>query len=87
VNGTEEQEVITRSQNMETKDTLEPGSKNILPKTLVDPKKILLPPLHTKLGIMKQLVKALPKTVIFFKYLCKNVSHMSKTKRKEGFFR
>jgi hypothetical protein len=34
----------------------------ILCNSLIDPKKILLPPLHIKLGIMKQLFKALPKT-------------------------
>jgi hypothetical protein len=43
----------------------------ILRKGLVDAKKILLPPLHFKLGIMKQFVKALPKIGNCFKYLCK----------------
>jgi hypothetical protein len=40
---------------------LEPGSKNMLRKSLVDLKKILLLPHHLKLGIMKHFVKALPK--------------------------
>jgi hypothetical protein len=42
--------------------SLEPGSKNMR-KGLVDPKKILPLPLHIKLGIMKQFIKALSKTV------------------------
>jgi hypothetical protein len=41
--------------------TLVPGVKNVEKESLVDPKKILLPPLHIKLGLMKQFVKALPK--------------------------
>jgi hypothetical protein len=51
--------------------SVEPGSKNNLRKSLVDPKKILLPPIHIKLGIMKGFVKALPKTENCFKCLCK----------------
>jgi hypothetical protein len=35
------------------------GSKNVSNVSLVDREKILLPPLHIKLGIMKQFVKAL----------------------------
>jgi hypothetical protein len=54
-----------------SRTSLEPGSKNSLHKNIVDPKKILLPPLHIKLGIIKQFVKALPKTENCFKYLCK----------------
>jgi hypothetical protein len=66
--------------------SLEPGNKNILRKSLVDPNKILLQSLHIKLGIMKQFVKALPKTVNFFKCLYKKFPHLSKAKLKEGFF-
>jgi hypothetical protein len=44
--------------------SLEPGSKNTLRKSLVDPKKILLSPFYIKLGITKQFVKALPKLEI-----------------------
>lgn len=35
--------------------------ENLLHKTLVDRKKILLLPLHIKLGIIKSFIKALPK--------------------------
>lgn len=38
-----------------------PGVKNVERQSLVDPKNILLPPLHIKLGPMKQFLKALPK--------------------------
>jgi hypothetical protein len=80
-----------RSQHWEQKHwtprtSLEPLSKNILRKSLVDPKKILLPSLHIKLGIMKQFVKALPKTGNCFKYLCKMFPHLSEAKIKERDF-
>jgi len=65
---------------------LTPGEKNILHKTLVDPNKILLPPLHIKLGLMKQFVKALPKDGDCFKYLCRKFPHLSEAKLKEGVF-
>jgi hypothetical protein len=80
-----------RSQHWEQKHWtlrtfLEPGSKNILCKSLVNPKKILLPPFHIKLGIMKQFVKGLPKTENCFQYLCKRFPHLSEAKLKEGVF-
>ena len=50
--------------------TLEVGVKNVERKSFVDPKKVLLPPLHIKLGLMKKFVKALPKEGETFKYLC-----------------
>jgi hypothetical protein len=39
------------------REQLQPGSKNVSNVSLVDREKILLPPLHTKLGMMKQFVK------------------------------
>lgn len=39
--------------------TFDPGLKNIERVSRIDPKNMLLPPLHTKLGLMKQFVKAL----------------------------
>lgn len=39
------------------KTLFEPGSKNIIANPLVDLNKVLLPPLHIKLGLMKQFVK------------------------------
>jgi hypothetical protein len=66
--------------------TSEPGSNSILRKSLIDPKKILMPPLHIKLGMVKQFVKALPKTGNCFKYLRKKFPHLSEAKPKEGVF-
>jgi len=42
---------------------------NIINKSLVDPSKVLLPPLHIKLGLMKQFVKALDKEGECFMYI------------------
>lgn len=66
--------------------SLIPGEKNILRSQLVDTKNILLPPLHIKLGLMKQFVKALPKDGPCFKYLCQKFPHLSEAKLKEGIF-
>lgn len=41
------------------RETLEPGSHNVVREALVDRSKVLLPPLHTKLGLIKQFVTAL----------------------------
>ncbi len=42
--------------------TYELGMKSVQNVPLVDPKKIFLPPLHIKLGLMKNFVKAMGKT-------------------------
>lgn len=57
--------------------TVTPGEKNIWHKTLVDSKKILLPLLHIKLGIMKQFIKAFPKHGDCLNYFCERFSHLS----------
>ena len=41
------------------RNTIKPGEKNIINNPLIDRKNIILPPLHIKLGLMKQFVKAL----------------------------
>lgn len=41
------------------RQTLTPGSKNVLHDPLVNTTKILLPPLHIKLGLIKQFIKAM----------------------------
>ncbi|GFS88590.1 uncharacterized protein TNCV_1461931 [Trichonephila clavipes] len=63
-----------------------PGVKNVGRQSLVDPKKILFPPLHIKLGLMKQFVKALDKEGECFKYLCEQFPGLSDAKLKEGIF-
>ena len=47
-----------------------PGSLNVLAPLLVKCSKIVFPPLHIKLGIMKQLLKALEKDGDYYKYIC-----------------
>lgn len=68
------------------RNTLVPGIKNVERKSIVDPKKILLPLLHIKLGLMKQFVKALPKEGECFQYLCAQFPGLSDAKLKEGVF-
>ena len=48
--------------------------------------KILLPPLHIKLGLMKQFYKSLRKNGECWKYLCSKFLKISETKLNEGFF-
>ena len=45
-----------------------PGLMNVVSKSLIDPEKINLPPLHIKLGLVKQFTKALDKAGNSFKY-------------------
>lgn len=62
------------------------GQKNIINEPLVDPQKILLPPLHIKLGLMKKSVKALDKEGRCFRYLCSKFPGVSDEKLKAGVF-
>jgi len=66
-----------RKEHWTKKDWPEPselilGSLNVLAPPLVEHSKIVLPPLHIKLGIgiMKQFVKALGKDGNCFRYIC-----------------
>ncbi len=62
------------------------GSHNVINKSLVDLEKILLPPLHIKLGLMKQFVKALNKDGNCYKYIKATFPNLSDAKTKEGVF-
>ncbi len=54
---------------------------------LVDPKKIFLPPLHMKLGLMTIFVKAMGKTNSRgYQYLVAKFPNISTAKLKEGLF-
>ncbi|KAM4034700.1 uncharacterized protein ACNLHF_021379 [Anomaloglossus baeobatrachus] len=59
---------------------------NMVPESLIDPTKVLLPPLHVKLGRMKLFVKVLPKEEEPLKYLGTKFLGLSKEKQKEGIF-
>jgi len=62
--------------------SLTPGEKNVVNPPVVLSKKNFLPPLHTKMGLMKTFVKGMDKTGRGFEYL-RNVSN---AKIKEGMF-
>jgi len=53
--------------------SLKPGSANVIKEPLVEERKILLPSLHLKLGLMKQYVRALNKTGDCFQYIAKKM--------------
>ena len=54
--------------------------------TLAEWHKILLPPLHIKLGLMKNVVKNMDRTRSAFKYLAEKFPRLSEAKIKEGVF-
>ena len=69
------------------RDEMVPGrSNNIVNNPLVDRHKILLPPLHIKLGLIKQFTKALDKDGSCFSYLCHVFPGLSIEKLKAGIF-
>ncbi|KAL6464577.1 hypothetical protein MHYP_G00268940 [Metynnis hypsauchen] len=61
-------------------------TKNVAHKPLVEPAKIFLPPLHIKLGLMKNFVKAMNKEGEGFRYLRQMFQRISEAKIKEGIF-
>ena len=63
-----------------------PGEKNIQARPLVEKSKVVFPPLHIKLGAMKQLVKALNKEGACFKYICGKFPSLTIEKLKAGIF-
>ena len=60
------------------------GEYNIVNGPLVEREKIILPPLHIKLGLIKQFVKALNKEGNCFEYICKLFPGLSIAKLEEG---
>ena len=63
-----------------------PGEKNVITPPLVLPEKIYLPPLHIKLGLMKNFVKGMDKTGHGFKYVRNKFPNVSDAKINEGIF-
>ena len=59
---------------------------NIVNEPLVSRDKITIPPLHIKLGLMKQFVKALLVDSCCFNYICNFLPGMSNKKLKAGVF-
>lgn len=70
----------------EKRDSFEIGKGNIIHKPLVAPEKVLLPPLHIKLGLMKQFVKSLDKDGRCFGYIEKKFPKLSEVKLQGGIF-
>lgn len=66
--------------------SMNPGEKNIKYDPLIPKEKILLPPLHIKLGLAKQFVKALNHNSDAFKYIQKMFPKTSDAKIKAGIF-
>jgi hypothetical protein len=75
MNGIVVQDKITMSSKIGT--GLVAGQKSVAYPPLVDPGKIYLPPLHIKLGLMKNFVKAVNTTGPGFQYLQTKFPHIS----------
>ena len=68
------------------REQLVPGASNIINEPLVDREKILFPPLHIKLGLMKQFTRALDKDGRCFNYLWRAFPGVTIEKLKAGIF-
>ena len=68
------------------REALQPGLKNVQHVPLVDRSKVLLPPLHIKLGLMKNFVKAMDKTGPAFCYIKDKFPNITEAKINEGVF-
>lgn len=72
------------SQTEWPKRTFGPGERNVLAHPLIPASKIILPPLHIKLGLVKNFVKALNKEGQALVYLMQFFPKLSDAKVKEG---
>jgi len=61
-------------------------TENVVSPPLVLPEKIYLPPLHIKLGLMKNFVKGMDKTGLGFQYVWSKFPNVSDTKIEEVIF-
>ena len=62
------------------------GEANLMNELLVAIEKIIIPPLHIKLGVMKQFVKTSPVTGDCFNYICRAFPAFTIEKLKAGIF-
>ena len=72
--------------NWPPRTSFTPGFNNVKCASLVDPQNILLPPLHIKLGLMKNYTKALDKDGTAFKFLRMKFPKISEAKLRAGVF-
>ncbi|KAK5650493.1 hypothetical protein RI129_001522 [Pyrocoelia pectoralis] len=70
----------------ERKELVPCRAKNVINNPLVNRDKILFPPLHIKLGLIKQFTKALDKAGGCFVYLCQAFPGLTIEKLKAGIF-
>ena len=68
------------------REKLNPGTHNVTNLPLVETNKILLPPLHIKLGLIKQFVKALDTKSEAYIYIRSMFPKLSEAKVKGGIF-
>ena len=62
------------------------GKYNVIRDSLILAERVLLPPLHIKLGLAKQFVKALDSQSPAFQYICSMFPKLSDAKLKAGVF-
>ena len=62
------------------RESLTPGKKNVFSQPLVASEKIYLPPLHIKLGLMKNFVKAMDHNGEGFNFLTRKFPRISDAK-------
>ena len=68
------------------REDLTVGDKNVINQPLVNQDRIIFPPLHIKLGLMKQFVKALDKHGGCFNYIVQKFPGLSMENFKAGIF-
>lgn len=72
--------------NWPIRENMVVGKQNVIKPPLVSRDNIILPPLHIKLGLMKQYVKALDKTGSCFAFISQKFPGLSMEKLKAGIF-
>jgi hypothetical protein len=60
------------------------GQKNLVNTPIINPEKVYLPPLHTKLGLIKNFVRAMDQNSARFMHLKRMFPRISEPKFKEG---
>ena len=75
-----------RRKEWPSRDTHVPGHHNIVNVPLIPREKILLPPLHIKLGLIKQYVKAMDPDSDAFHHIVSMFPKLSDAKLKAGIF-
>ena len=68
------------------RQSLQPGTHNVLDEPLVKSNKIMLNALHVKMGLMKNFIKAMDNTGETLLYSCKIFPRLSAAKIKKGTF-